>query len=120
MSDLTFSRLSEVNAQRAGKWHSGFPVWNSGGWTGGDWSNAMCGEAGEAANVVKKLRRAECGRPGSKDAPPDQLIRNLGAELADMIIYADLLASYYGIDLGAAVTGKFNAVSMREGFEERL
>jgi hypothetical protein len=26
-----------------------------------DWSNAMCGEAGEAANVVKKIRWIETG-----------------------------------------------------------
>jgi hypothetical protein len=28
---------------------------------GDDWSNAICGEAGEVANVVKRMRRIETG-----------------------------------------------------------
>ena len=52
-ASLTFAHLSVVNRKRCRRWHGG----DSEGWTGSDWSNAMCGEAGEAANVVKKLRR---------------------------------------------------------------
>ena len=41
-------------------------------------------------------------------------------ELADTVAYADLLAQYYGIDLGRAVREKFNHVTERAGFPERL
>jgi len=122
---LTFGRLAEVNRQRAARWHPGYPhadanVLGGASWTGADWSNAMCGEAGEAANVVKKLRRVECGLVGKLDAPETTLRAMLAEELADVITYADLLATYYGIDLAAAVATKFNAVSVRQGFPERL
>lgn len=116
---LTFAEVSAVNRSRASRWHVGFPD-HGGDWTGGDWSNAMAGECGEACNVVKKLRRVECGRQGSKDSPPAELLVQLGAELADTFIYLDLVATYYGIDLPTAIVHKFNAVSQREGFPERL
>lgn len=50
----------------------------------------------------------------------EDLRNQLGWELADTVAYADLLAQYYGIDLGRAVREKFNHVSEREGFPERL
>jgi NTP pyrophosphatase (non-canonical NTP hydrolase) len=90
-------------------------------WTGADWSNAMCGEAGETANVVKKLRRVETGTtPGPDDPPLDRLREMLAEEIADTVTYADLLAAHYGIDLAAAVADKFNRVSRRQGFPDRL
>jgi NTP pyrophosphatase (non-canonical NTP hydrolase) len=80
----------------------------------------MCGEAGEAANVVKKLRRYECGLCGVNDPSEADLRAMLTEEIADVLCYADLLATYYGIDVAAAITAKFNAVSERQGFPERL
>jgi len=89
-------------------------------WTGADWSNAMCGEAGEAANVVKKLRRLETGT-GSQDGLTRQdLVDMLADELGDVLAYADLLAQHYGISLRHAMARKFNAVSVREGYPERI
>lgn len=41
-------------------------------------------------------------------------------ELADLVIYADLLAERLEIDLGAAVVRKFNKVSERVGSNIRL
>jgi NTP pyrophosphatase (non-canonical NTP hydrolase) len=78
----------------------------------------MCGEAGEAANVVKKIRRHETGMPDRIPLP--QLLPMLADELGDVVAYADLTARYYGIDLGNAVARKFNKISEREGFPERL
>jgi NTP pyrophosphatase (non-canonical NTP hydrolase) len=83
----------------------------------------MQGEAGEAGNVVKKLRRLELSLWGNRkegDTDRDSLVTKLGAEIADTIIYADLLATFYGIDLGQAVVDKFNAISVEAGFPERL
>lgn len=123
--DLSFDELNTVNVQRAKRWHPGFPNAED-GWVGSDWSNAMCGEAGEAANVVKKLRRLETGLKQaaqgdlSNQAMESQLLEKLSKEIGDVIIYADLLATYYDLDLGACVAYAFNQVSEREGFPERL
>lgn len=120
MSDLTFSEVSAANRERANRWHLGFPRHDSSGWSGADWSNAMVGEAGEAANIVKKLRRAECGLRGVLDAPPEGLVDALAEELADVVLYLMLLATYYDIDLPMAIVEKFNRVSEIQGFPERL
>ncbi len=116
--DLRFDVFSSINARRCQRWHPGFP---NDSWTGADWSNAMAGEAGEAANVVKKLRRIELscqGRPSEQDRKA--LVQDLAEEIADVVIYADLLATFYGIDLAGAVVAKFNRTSEEFGFLERL
>lgn len=116
---LTFKQLSTVNAERAARWHPDFP--GTGSWTLADWSNAVCGEAGEMANVVKKIRRVETGvAPGPDDPPVEQLWDMLADEIADTIIYLDLLATVAGLNVGAAVARKFNRVSIRQGFPDRL
>jgi NTP pyrophosphatase (non-canonical NTP hydrolase) len=118
MSNLTFDQLSVANRTRVARWHGDF---QGGAWTGADWSNAMCGEAGETANVVKKIRRLETGSDRGPDDPPlPELLTMLGNELADTVTYADLLGQYYDLDLGRCVARKFNAVSIRQGFPDRL
>lgn len=129
---ISLHGLSRANSSRADRWHSGAAVW-----TGADWSNAMCGEAGEAANIVKKLRRIETGIGAGPQAfsgmrdpsgsglpyntPPEyELGAALAEEIADVILYADLLARHYGIDTETAVLAKFNRVSAAQGFPERL
>lgn len=115
---MTFlQRLRTVNTSRCARWHGP----DSEPWTGADWSNAMCGEAGEAANVVKKIRRIETRTVRSiSPMQMQRLVRDLADEIADTIIYADLLANHYGIDLEEAIVSKYNAVSVREGFPERM
>lgn len=108
--------LRQVSATRRDRWHTPDTI----PWTGADWGNAMGGECGEAQNVVKKLRRVETGTGSQNDPPVDALVEMLGDELADTIAYADLLAAHYGIDLSDAIARKFNAISEREGFPERL
>lgn len=118
VNGLTFDDLTRANRRRCEKWHPGFP--NDDTWSLADWSNAMCGEAGEAANVVKKIRRIQTGLSGRVDPPSEELKVMLGEELADVICYLDLLATKAGIDLPAAIVAKFNAISIREGFSDRL
>lgn len=130
---LTFERVRSANKSRSERWHSE----GVGPWSGGDWSNAMMGEVGElaeavlamtmltaaagnAANTVKKLRRQETGVTGSLDPEYAVLLEKLGAEMADVFLYLDLLGQLYGVDLAAAVVAKFDAVSEREGMPERL
>lgn len=73
-------------------------------------SNALAGEAGELCNVIKKLERAKITSIGSKAT-----IADAAEELADVVIYADLLAAKLGIDLKTAVISKFNATSEKYG-----
>jgi len=112
---VSFGELRSVNVSRKIKWHG-----DTDGWIGSDWATAMGGECGEALNVVKKLRRAEMGIANRGDPDPNELKVMLGFEIADTVIYGDLLAAYYGIDLNGCVVTKFNAVSVKFGFPERL
>jgi len=41
-------------------------------------------------------------------------------ELADVLTYLDLLAATLGVDLGRAAAQKFNEVSERVGFPDRI
>ncbi len=127
---ITFAELRAANLCRRGRWHGP----DTEPWTGADWSNAMLGEVGEVAevfalfvaraglagNVVKKLRRHETGTASTAELSPAQLLGSLADELADVVTYADILACHYGIDLGAAVAAKFNRVSERHGYPDRL
>jgi NTP pyrophosphatase (non-canonical NTP hydrolase) len=85
----------------------------------------MGGECGEALNLVKKLRRLT----GPTDRVTLSLVQNLsesglldaiGGELADTVIYADLLASRLGLSLGDLVSKKFNAVSRKVNSRKRI
>ena len=104
MSGLTFARFSEANLKRCREvWHL------ESDWSLTDWACAMAGEVGEACNLIKKRRRGELISP-----------EDIGRELGDGVAYADLLAARMGIDLGEAVRRKWNEVSLREGYPERL
>jgi NTP pyrophosphatase (non-canonical NTP hydrolase) len=85
----------------------------------------MVGEAGEACNAIKKLRRVEEGLANKNDEgrtldTRDKAVAAIGDELADTLIYLSLLALRLGINLEAATVRKFNAVSDRYGFPEKL
>lgn len=117
VDNLTFHAVSDINRARCERWHPGFP---NDGWTGADWSNAMQGEAGEAGNVVKKLRRIEFGLNQAAGDQRDDLLAKLATEIGDTFLYLDLLAQHYGLDLARCVADTFNRVSVREGFPERI
>lgn len=108
---LAFAELRAVNVRRC---EAAFHPISA--WSPTDWACAFAGEAGEACNEVKKLRRLD-GADQDLDTPNERarLSEKIGKELADTIIYADLLAARLGIDLGGAVRAKFNEVSGRRG-----
>ncbi len=111
--DLTFKKLRDTSISRSSRWHG------CEGWNLSDWGIAMVGEAGETCNAIKKLNREREGMVGNSESIK-QLQDNLGEEIADTLIYLDLLAEYAGIDLEKVVTDKFNKVSVKLGFPERL
>lgn len=100
VADLTFGELSRANRRRTAEAFQ-VPVED---WSPSDWAAALAGEVGEACNLITKRRR---GTP----VPVDEI----ADELADAIVYADLLCQRLGIDLGEAVRQKFNSVSRRIG-----
>ena len=102
--DLGFQELRDANVRRCEE--SFFALDH---WSPTDWACALAGEVGEACNLVKKLRRGEEVEP-----------YRIGYELADTVIYADLLAARLGLDLGELVRTKFNIVSDRKGSTVKL
>jgi NTP pyrophosphatase (non-canonical NTP hydrolase) len=96
-------------------------------WTIAEWTNALAGEAGEACNLSKKIRRGDFMGTRLLGAYQD-----LVDEIADVVVYADLclqkissLSSLNSqgtelITLGAAVRQKFNLKSEEIGSSVRL
>lgn len=81
-------------------------------WSLGEWMTAVTGELGEAANLIKKVRRG--------DLTLNEARVDLAKELADVVTYLDILAMQLDIDLGVAVAAKFNEVSERIGSSVQL
>jgi NTP pyrophosphatase (non-canonical NTP hydrolase) len=106
---LTFNTLRQANIQRLPlfKDKKGRVVHNKTGsdWSPATWLQAVVGELGEYANLRKKVERG--------DLTLDEARPELAKELADVIIYLDILAFQLDIDLGKAVMSKWNEVSER-------
>ena len=81
-------------------------------WSLGDWITAIVGELGEAAGIIKQIKRGDTNLSRAR--------RALAKELADIQIYLDILAFQTGISLDDAVVGKLNEVSRRVGARIRL
>lgn len=118
MSDLSFTKLRHVNVTRAMRWHRG----GINDWSVNDWLTAFGGEAGEALNAGKKHRRLLSGLDQHGNVPSGlaDAEEKIMDELADAVIYADLVAARLGMSLSEAITRKFNAISERENFPDRL
>lgn len=93
---MHFHDFSKINFDRMNAFH------NHADWTLGDWGNALAGETGEGCNLIKKLRRGD---------KIDKL--EIVKELADIITYADLIATQLGYSLEDVLIAKFNEVSDR-------
>jgi len=115
MSDLqlTFDAFRAANVARCVKWHpAGIASWSP-----SDWLTAVTGELGELASLLKMRNRERDGLPGNKFSPTDKQVAD---EIADVLTYLDLLAAVLGVDLGRAAVSKFNEVSERVGFPDRI
>lgn len=114
MNNLTFDDLRKANAARAIEWKSNTLDFVT------DLlfrSNELVGEAGEAANKVKKIARTRLGMVGGS---PEGGVADLAEELADVIICVDRVAELFGLPLDAIVRAKFNKTSINHGFKARL
>jgi len=110
---LTFDSFRVANVNRCIKWHpAGIASWSP-----SDWMTAVTGELGELASLLKMRNRERDGLPGNKFSPTQKQIAD---EIADVLTYLDLLAEALGVDLGKAAIEKFNEVSGRVGFPDRL
>lgn len=101
---INFDQLRKANIARQKQAYQ-----KCAGWSIAEWGCALAGEVGEACNLIKKLR---LGR--------DIKVEEIGKELADVVIYVDLLAEELDIDLAQAVRDKFNEVSERVGSKVAL
>jgi NTP pyrophosphatase (non-canonical NTP hydrolase) len=115
--ELTFAALRRANKLRLPlfKNRHGEPAHSErdgSDWNYAQWCNAMTGEVGEAANLIKKLDRG--------DLTFDEARPLIANELADVQTYLDLLAMQFGIDLGEATREKFNEVSDRVQCDVKL
>lgn len=113
MKQLTFEQFRQANVSRCRRWHPmGIESWSP-----SDWLTAVTGELGELASLIKMRNRERDGLVGNKFSPTDKQIAD---ELADVVTYLDLLAAVLGVDLASAIAEKFDEVSERNGFPERL
>lgn len=121
---LTLQELIAANLSRVTRWH---PLAS---WSPLEWAGAMCGEAGEAANAAKKLKRIEdqfanidgrlFGQTLTLVEQAEMNRKLIGKEVADTIIYGVLLCARVDVDLVAAIREAFNKKSEEYGFPERL
>jgi NTP pyrophosphatase (non-canonical NTP hydrolase) len=103
MGYLTFKDFSEINRKREDLFNT--TTHSCAHWSLADWSNATFGEVGEAANIIKKIRRGDFSLAEKRE--------DLAMELADIFIYLDILATKAGINLGEAIKTKFNITSKK-------
>ena len=109
---LTFNTLRGANMARLPQFKNrkGEPAHSEADgsdWKLSAWCNAVTGELGELANLIKKIERG--------DMTLDEARPDVADELADVVTYLDILAFRCGVDLGSATMDKFNRVSDRVG-----
>lgn len=83
-------------------------------WSLLEWAGAMCGESGEAANVAKKIKRIVGNTRGNQGQDNDlqYLKEKLAKEVADVVIYGDLILADLGVSLQQIVTEVFDTKSV--------
>jgi NTP pyrophosphatase (non-canonical NTP hydrolase) len=116
---LDLQSLQKESTARAARWHG------EEDWSVLEWVGAMCGEAGEAANSAKKLKRVITGMANidARALSPEtreQLEEATAKEAADTILYAVLLIEKVGRSAEDVVREVFNKKSIDYGFPERI
>ncbi len=114
MTDLSFNTLREANIRRIPQFKNAqgqraHSEDDGSDWAPADWLQAVVGELGELANMLKKVKRG--------DYTFEEGRVEIAKEFADVAIYLDIFAYQFRIDLGQAIESKFNEVSKRVGAE---
>jgi hypothetical protein len=141
---LMFDEVTKLNIERCDLWHkNGIADWSPERWASafmgelGEASgavsalaalfltNEMVKRGGEACNALKKLFRIEdkianISEPDRQLNEVEAAVSKIGEELADTYLYLNLLAARLGLNLPAEVIKKFNSVSIKYGFPQRL
>jgi hypothetical protein len=119
---LTVNGILATSLSRVQRWHKdGLEDWSP-----LEWSGAMAGEAGEACNAAKKLKRLDKGLRTINAADRhysdcDVAAVAVAREAADTILYAILVMARVGVtDVEEMLRSVFNAKSEEYGFPERL
>lgn len=116
---MTFENLRSSNKERCTTMFHPINEWSI-----TDWACAMGGEAGEVLNKIKKLRRLHKNNPTQKELAKvkniDMLLEGIGEEIADTVIYADLLCQRLGLDMETLVSNKFNKDSKEMNCYDRF
>lgn len=91
-------------------------------WSLLEWGGAAAGELGEACNLAKKIKRITdgLGHLNKSDDTPLDFRDKMGEEIADTVIYLDLMASAGGLSLGDLIRDKFNKDSRKHNVGEKL
>lgn len=119
MSALDFDYLRRANVDRCTS-PTGFGH-DLASWSPLEWAGAMCGEAGEAANIAKKMIRIRDGVRGNRAHDTYiELAKKLGREVADTVIYADLVLAATDQDLGETIRQAWNQKSIELGWPYRI
>lgn len=100
--------LNELSAQAIANSRRWFPKLHTSTWDQVQhFMLGLCGEVGEAANLVKKVNRG--------DKHLSAILPDLSLELADIITYTLDLAACLNIDLDQAITEKVAICEERWG-----
>lgn len=107
-NNLSFKTLAEANLKRIPlfKNSKGLPAHSKpdgSDWSHAEWLQAVIGELGEYANIMKKVQRG--------DLTMEEAMPSIKKEIADVQTYFSILALRLGIDLGQVTQDKFNEVS---------
>jgi hypothetical protein len=122
---ISLAKIQLTSVSRASRWHPG----GLEDWTPLEWAGAMAGEAGEACNAAKKLKRVMDGitninlEDGRSITEVKQGHLKVAMEVADTILYGVLLAArvgYVGEGFQNVLVEVFNRKSEEYGFPERL
>lgn len=114
---LTFNTLRRANCERLPRFKNkhGEPAHSEkdgSDWSRAEWLEAVVGELGEYSNDSKKHKRG--------DIDKEEFTKRAKKELADVVIYLDILAFQLDINLGEAVMEKWNETSQKVGVPMKI
>src|ERR1700677_897525 len=107
-----FSKLSAERAETGFKTYRNVPILY--------WTTALCGEAGELCNMIKKIERVRYGGidGGSTYTAADLEKADIAEEIGGVFIYLNLLSSLLEIDMEEAIIKTFHDKSKKYRFAQ--